>query len=284
MPEAEERKEATVVETNKEAEEEEEEDDAGGRDVAAVLDFDMLCATVALQTQGLSVGKTRRKDPVAEEADEEARSEFGGVQRMWEGDVMDCFEDRRIAIEAACCPCYRFGKNMQRANLGSWFLQAMVYFIFIVVSLFDFIAFGITDHHGFLYMGIVSTILTGLYLGYFRTRIKKQFNIRGSDSSLDDCVNHLICPCCTLCQESRTLEMNNVQNGVWHGRGDTICIATGGEGSKAFTALHKPPLFPTKSPDLCSMERTTNCREHSWNADGSHSQPLVPSDQLGQQG
>ncbi|RRT85988.1 hypothetical protein GW17_00040288 [Ensete ventricosum] len=135
MPEAEERKEATVVETNKEAEE--EEDDAGGRDVAAVLDFDMLCATVALQTQGLSVGKTRRKDPVAEEADEEARSEFGGVQRMWEGDVMDCFEDRRIAIEAACCPCYRFGKNMQRANLGSWFLQVRLY-SWLLQVLYDF--------------------------------------------------------------------------------------------------------------------------------------------------
>ncbi|URE14651.1 Cys-rich domain containing protein [Musa troglodytarum] len=224
MPEAEEKKEAPVVETDKEAA---EDDDAGGRDVATVVDFDMLCATVALQTQGLSVGKARRKDSVAEAADEEAGLEFDGVQRMWEGDVMDCFEDRRIAIEAAFCPCYRFGKNMQRANLGSWFLQ-------------------------------------------------------GSDGSLDDCVNHLICPCCTLCQESRTLEMNNVQNGVWHGRGDTLCLATGGEGSKVFTALHKPPLFPTKSPDLCSMERSTNGSEHSWNADGSHSEPLVPSDQLQQ--
>lgn len=77
--------------------------------------------------------------------------------------------------------------------------------------------------------------------------------------------------------------MNNVQNGVWHGRGDTLCLATGGEGSKVFTALRKPPLFPTKSPDICSMERTTNGSEHLWNADGSHSEPLVPSVQLGQQ-
>ncbi|CAL9766005.1 unnamed protein product, partial [Musa acuminata subsp. burmannicoides] len=104
---------------------------------------------------------------------------------------------------------------------------------------------------------------------------------QGSHSLLD-CINHLICPCCTLCQESRTLEMNNVQNGIWHGRGDTICLATGGEGSKAFTALHKPPLFATRIPDLCSMERASNGSEHSWNADTSHSKSLVLSDQLGQ--
>ncbi|GJR48331.1 PLAC8 family protein, partial [Tanacetum coccineum] len=48
----------------------------------------------------------------------------------------------------------------------------------------------------------------------------------GSDSSLDDCVSHLICPCCTLAQESKTLEMNNVHDGTWHGRGDTMCIGT----------------------------------------------------------
>ncbi|GKD25750.1 PLAC8 family protein [Tanacetum coccineum] len=48
----------------------------------------------------------------------------------------------------------------------------------------------------------------------------------GSDSSLDDCVSHLICPCCTLAQESRTLEINNVHDGTWHGRGDTMCIGT----------------------------------------------------------
>ncbi|WOL18095.1 equilibrative nucleotide transporter 3-like isoform X2 [Canna indica] len=258
MPEAEE-KAAPVAKT--------EEEKAWGRDMHAVLDFDMLCTTVALQTQGLSAGKTRLKGAVAEEGGEEEEEEeeeeweVGGVQRMWEGDVTNCFEDRRIAIEAVCCPCYRFGKNMGRANLGSCFLQGMVYFIFILTSLFNFIAFGVTSRHFHLYMGIASTISLGLYLGYFRTRMKKQFNIRGTETSLDGYANHLICPCCTLCQETRTLEMNNVQNGIWHGRSDAICLAGGGEGSNAFTALHKPPLFPTKSPDLCSMERAPDGKQ-----------------------
>lgn len=199
---------------------------------------------------------------------------------MWEGDVLDCLADRRIAIEAACCPCYRFGKNMRRANLGSCFLQGTVYFFLVLLVLFDLIAFVMTKRHSFLFIGVASAISFGIYLGHFRTRMGKQFNIRGSNSYVDDCVNHLICPCCTLCQESRTLEINNVQDGVWHGRGDTLCLGSTGEGSKAFTALHMPPLMPTRSPKLGCMERTSDDGEHSWIKDGSHSEPLVPLTQL----
>eukprot|EP00262_Sarcandra_glabra_P015112 TRINITY_DN4589_c2_g1_i1.p1 TRINITY_DN4589_c2_g1~~TRINITY_DN4589_c2_g1_i1.p1 ORF type:complete len:276 (+),score=42.95 TRINITY_DN4589_c2_g1_i1:159-986(+) len=242
----------------------------------AVLDFDMLCATVALQTQGFSVEKRGK----AEEVDEDG-GEIGGVQRMWEGEVLDCFEDRRIALETACCPCYRFGKNMGRAGFGSCFLQGTIYTILAATAFLNYIAYAITKRHHFLFLAVAFTILVGTYLGYFRTQIRKQFNIRvGSDSSVDDCVNHLICPCCTLCQESRTLEINNVQDGVWRGRGDTICIGSYGEGSKAFFELRQPPLIPTKSPDLCSMERATRSDEHTWSIDVSHSEPLVPPAQI----
>uniref|UniRef100_A0A0D3GS94 PLAC8 family protein n=1 Tax=Oryza barthii TaxID=65489 RepID=A0A0D3GS94_9ORYZ len=254
---------STAARSRQESEGEEEE-------VMAVLDFDMLCASVALAAE-------RRKDSAAAAA---ATVEAGGgggggggggVQRMWEGDVvLDCLEDRRIALEAACCPCYRFGKNMRRANLGSCFLQAMVYLISLVAILVSLIAFSVTRHNIYLYMGLSSVLLIAIYTGYFRRRIRKQFNIRGTDSSLDDCVLHLICPCCTLCQEARTLEINNVQCGVWHGRGDTICLGSNGEGNKAFAALHKSSFVPIKSPELCGMDRTSNgANEH---------EPLVLSD------
>ncbi|KAL3002525.1 hypothetical protein AAZX31_08G058900 [Glycine max] len=81
-----------------------------------------------------------------EEEEEEEGGEFGGVLRMWEGEVLDCFDDHRIALESTCCPCYRFGKNMKRVDFGSCYIQ-------------------------------------------------------GSDSSMDDCVYHFACPCCTLCQD-----------------------------------------------------------------------------------
>ncbi|KAM3385032.1 hypothetical protein ACQJBY_009158 [Aegilops geniculata] len=248
--------------------EEEDEEEA-----MAVLDFDMLCASVAMSAE-------RRKGAGMEAAAAcsggAEGAGGGGVQRMWEGDVViDCLEDRRIALEAACCPCYRFGKNMRRANLGSCFLQAMAYFISLVAVLVSLIAFSVTRHHVYLYMGLGSVLLVAIYTGYFRRRIRKQFNIRGTDGSLDDCVLHLICPCCTLCQEARTLEMNNVQCGVWHGRGDAICLGSNGEGNKAFAALHKSPFVLIKSPELCGMDRISiGPDEH---------QPLVPSVQPGQE-
>ncbi|XP_074583435.1 uncharacterized protein LOC141839554 [Curcuma longa] len=257
-----------------------EDEGEAGCNMAAVLDFDILCATVALQTKGISVEQQLRNEEGEGAGEEEMGVEFAGVQRMWEGDIVDCFDDQRIAIETACCPCYRFGKNMRRANLGSCLLQAIVYFIFIAGALFNFIVFGITSRHWFLYLGASCCISAGLYLGFFRARMKRQFNIKGNKTPLDDYLNHLLCPCCTLCQESRTLEMNNVHNGVWHGRGNTICLTSGGLGSMGFKTLHQPAFFATRSPGHCNMERMTNDNEHSWSIDASHSKPLVPLDQL----
>lgn len=50
-------------------------------------------------------------------------------------------------------------------------------------------------------------------------------------------------------QESRTLEMNNVQDGIWHGRGDTICIGGFPEGGKSFFQLQPPPLISPMAPE-----------------------------------
>ncbi|KAK3014351.1 hypothetical protein RJ639_009073, partial [Escallonia herrerae] len=208
-----------------------------------VLDFDMLCSTVAQ-------GKWRKLGDEEEGLERDDVECGGGVVRMWEGDLLDdCFDDRRIALQSAFCPCYRFGKNMRRAGFGNCVIQGTIYLILAVTALLNVVAFVLTKRHCFLYLSVAFTISVGTYLGFYRTKIRRKFNIRGSDSSLDDCFYHLICPYCALCQESRTLEMNNVQDGTWHGRGDTICIGGYGQGSKAFFELIPPPIMSTKSPE-----------------------------------
>ncbi|XP_061983176.1 uncharacterized protein LOC133702870 [Populus nigra] len=224
----------------------------------SVLDFDMLCSTVAMQTQGKYWAKLESNEEEDDDLNRYNNGGGGGGFRMWEGEVLDCFDDRRIAIESLCCPCYRFGKNMRRAGFGSCFLQGIAYYILGLGALLNFIAFIVTKRRCFLYLSVVFTFSLGIYLGFFRTQMRKKFNIRGSDSSLDDCIYHLICPCCTLSQESRTLEMNNVQDGTWHGRGDTICVGSYSEGNKVFLELHPPPAVTTSSPDVCSMQKNTN--------------------------
>ncbi|KAL8045907.1 hypothetical protein ABFX02_08G144100 [Erythranthe guttata] len=215
-----------------------------------VLDFDMLCSMVAVQAQKGGWGKLNGGGGDREE--DNLVPDGGGVFRMWEGEIVyDCFDDRRLAIHSTCCPCYRFGKNMKRAGFGSSFIQGSIYLILVVVAISNVVAFIVTERRWFLYMAIAFVFLTGIYMGCCRTRIRKKFKIQGSESSFDDCVYHLICPCCTLCQESRTLEMNNVQDGIWHGRGDTICIGSVSE-------LTPPSVVSTKSPKVITMHKTSN--------------------------
>ncbi|KAK3431737.1 hypothetical protein EUGRSUZ_E03677 [Eucalyptus grandis] len=159
-----------------------------------VLDFDMLCSTVALQTQG----KWRKLE--SGEGDDEGLELGGGVFRMWEGEVLDCFEDRRVALQSSCCPCYRFGKNMKRAGFGSCFMQGTFHFVLAFCAFFSVIAFAVTKRPLFIYLAVAFAFSLGTYMGLFRAQIRKKFNIKGSDSSLDDCVYHFICPCCALCQ------------------------------------------------------------------------------------
>lgn len=221
--------------------EEQEEENEKLLEGVAVLDFDVLCSSVALKA---SQGKWGKLGTMEE--DQEESGVFGGVLRMWEGELFDCFDHRRIALESAFCPCYRFGKNMKRAGFGSCYIQAAIYLILAIGAFVNFIAFAVTRRHCFIYLAVSLIIFVGAYLGFFRTLIRKKFNIKGSDSSLDDCIYHFACPCCTLCQESRTLEMNNVQDGTWHGRGDTKCIGSFGEKSISHFELHPPSIVSIK--------------------------------------
>lgn len=66
----------------------------------AVVDFDMLCSTVALQANGKWGKLNNNINNGVGGDDEEDVAEFGGVLRMWEGELLDCFEDRRIALES----------------------------------------------------------------------------------------------------------------------------------------------------------------------------------------
>jgi hypothetical protein len=66
----------------------------------SVLDFDMLCSTVAMQTQGKYWAKLGSNEEEDDDLNRYNNGGGGGGFRMWEGEVLDCFDDRRIAIES----------------------------------------------------------------------------------------------------------------------------------------------------------------------------------------
>lgn len=66
-----------------------------------------------------------------------------------------------------------------------------------------------------------------------------------------------------MVQESRTLEMNNVQDGTWHGRGDTICIGGYRDGSKALTELSPPSIETIKHSDQNCTEKSIDISSES---------------------
>lgn len=79
--------------------EEEEKERLLGNEATA-LDFDMLCATVALQAQQGKWGKVNGEND--EENFVPIYNQYGGgVHRMWEGElVYDFFDDRRLALQS----------------------------------------------------------------------------------------------------------------------------------------------------------------------------------------
>ncbi|KAH9748370.1 plac8 family protein [Citrus sinensis] len=182
----------------------------------AVVNFDVLCSTVALQTQG------KWRTPEGDGADVNMDGgEFGAVLRMWEGEVLDCFDDRPIALQSACCPCYRFGKNMRRAGFGYCFVQGSAYFILAIGAIMNFIAFIVTRRHCFLYLAMAFFIsIGGVVIVLWMT----------ASIILSALAAHYV-------------------------RGDTICIGSYSEGNRDFFKLHQPPVS-TKWPERCIMQKS----------------------------
>ncbi|KAH7280247.1 hypothetical protein KP509_37G057700 [Ceratopteris richardii] len=234
----------------------------------SILDFDFLCASVAMQ-----------RDPLSVDAQRDAYE--AGVQRMWEGGVLDCFEDKEIALQTLLCPSVTYGKNLSRAGFGSCVAKAGVHFLLLATALVTYVLFLCAYGHQYLYASIFILICAASYASFYRIQIRRKFNIKGKDidgfvSAFDDSLNHFICGCCALCQEARTLEINNVQDGNWRGRGDTIWV-----GSYAMPANQqgteslelKPPVIIT----ISSSDRSDN-HSHGQTAGSSG---ICPHSQTG---
>ncbi|CAI5962118.1 unnamed protein product [Closterium sp. NIES-65] len=103
----------------------------------------------------------------------------GGVERMWEGELCDCFGDSSVATQTVCCPCITFGQNMAMAGFGSCAPQALIYCALTwgACSCAQLIALCSTLDF-FSSLGILLYCLGTSYPARFRTQTRQRFNIQ----------------------------------------------------------------------------------------------------------
>ncbi|CAI5509524.1 unnamed protein product, partial [Closterium sp. Naga37s-1] len=123
----------------------------------------------------------------------------GGVERMWEGELCDCFDDSSVATQTVCCPCITFGQNMAMAGFGNCAPQALFHCALTwgACSCSQLIALCSTLDF-FSSLGILLYCLGTSYPARFRTQTRRRFNIQGDEAT--DCIYHACCSCCALCQ------------------------------------------------------------------------------------
>lgn len=138
---------------------------------------------------------------------------------------------------------------MKTCTLHTPVIAQFVY-LFVLCSFFFFVG-----NHCLTFPYIVFTFCNHIF-SIVLTLLFNSVLIQGTDSVMDDCLYHLVCPCCTLSQESRTLQINNVQDGTWHGRGDTICVGAYNEGNNSILELCAPPVMSIQSSEPSIMAIT----------------------------
>ncbi|XP_024401717.1 uncharacterized protein [Physcomitrium patens] len=191
-------------------------------------------------------------------------SSEGGLQRLWEGGLFDVREYADVTLHTACCPWHTFGTNMERSGFGTSWVQGGFFLLLLIGALCFYVTFLCTGSPWYIYGTVSLFLVIAMYAGHYRARIRRRFNIIGSEgddtvSTIDDHLNHLMCGCCSLCQEARTLKHNNVHNGVWHGRGDILVIGSQvvfSPNGLADPALNRPRRYPSWRK-TCKVELPT---------------------------
>lgn len=204
-------------------------------------------------------------------------SSEGGLQRLWEGGLFDVSEHTDVTLHTACCPWHTFGTNMERSGFGTSWAQGGIFFVLAIGAVCFYIIFACTGSPWYIYGTVSLILLIAVYAGHYRARIRRRFNIIGSEgddvvSTIDDHLYHLMCGCCSLCQEARTLKHNNVHNGVWHGRGDILVIgsqvvfSSNGAADLALNAMRRHPSWrkSTSKIEVPIEPPSLETGDHSW--------------------
>ncbi|XP_076935709.1 uncharacterized protein LOC143602515 [Bidens hawaiensis] len=103
-------------------------------------------------------------------------------QPEWSTGLFDCMDDPENAIITLCCPCVTFGQIAERIDNGRTSCESA----------------------GCIYTGIALCIaMPCIYSCTYRTKLRNHYGLYETPAS--DCITHLCCENCALCQDYREL-------------------------------------------------------------------------------
>lgn len=179
------------------------------------------------------------------------------VPREFDGELCSCGEDLEGASSRTCCvswfcPCVTFGRNKYRLSGKTWrsVFWAVLFGALISLPILALLSTyrescepleekescsGSVDLNRLKYrVGAtfgVSFVIIVLMGTWNRLEMRRRLRIQGSGCGFrkaiqcEDLMAWMLCMCCALYQETRTLAHNNVEKGVWNGPGAMVIQA-----------------------------------------------------------
>ncbi|CAL5199905.1 unnamed protein product [Lathyrus oleraceus] len=127
-----------------------------------------------------------------------SRYEANSIQQVghpWSTGLFDCHENQTNAVMTAFLPCVTFGQISEVMDVGE--LSCPL--------------------GSFIYLLMMPALCTQWIMGSkYRTKLRKKYDL--VEAPYSDVISHIFCPCCSLCQEFRELQIRGLDPALgWNG-------------------------------------------------------------------
>ncbi|KAM3267975.1 Protein PLANT CADMIUM RESISTANCE 8 [Capsicum baccatum] len=114
---------------------------------------------------------------------------------LWSTSLFDCHLDQTNATMTAFLPCVTFGQIAEVLDAGEMTCPL----------------------GSFMYLLMMPAVCSQWILGSkYRTKLRQRYNL--VEAPYSDVISHIFCPCCSLCQEFRELQIRGLNPALgWNG-------------------------------------------------------------------
>ncbi|CAH8386004.1 unnamed protein product [Eruca vesicaria subsp. sativa] len=138
--------------------------------------------SVSIQQTGVPVSQFAPAPPGYHQANVDI-----SVGTPWRTGLFDCQEDQTNAVMTAILPCVTFGQIAEVMDEGAMTCPL----------------------GSFIYLLMMPALCSQWVMGLkYRETMRRRFNL--VEAPYSDCATHVLCSCCSLCQEYRELKARNL--------------------------------------------------------------------------